>query len=284
MDTDKTRALSYLCASVCICGLFCFPAKAQDAHEIIVRAFALNQRAQRQNYTYLQRQHIRMLDGKGNVKSEKTQTEDITFIDGSTYRRLVARNDKPLSPEEQKAEDERLRRTDAERRKETPEQRQARIADWRRRRDERNAPYQEVPDAFNFKLTGEEKIDGVPAYVIDATPKPDFKPKSSAASMLLKFEGRLWIAKSDYGMVKMEAQTLGTVSYRGILFRLAKGSRVRAEMEKVNDEVWMPKSVTVQLAGRVLLLMGVHADADFTFRDYKKFQTDSRMVSTGEKP
>ena len=31
-----------------------------------------------------------------------------------------------------------------------------------------------------------------------------------------------------------------------------------------------------------LLVKGYHADILFTYSDYKKFQTDSRMVSTGE--
>jgi len=280
MNADTTFRL-YLRSSAFICGLLVFPAQSQDVHEIIRRAFEQNQRAQRENYTYLQREHVRIVDGKGKVRSEKTQTEDVTFIEGSPYRRVVERNDKPLTPEEQKAEDERLRKSDEDRRKETPAQRQARIAEWRRRQEER--PYREIPDAFDFKLAGEETVDGAPAWVIDATPKPGYKPKASGASMLTKFQGRLWIAKSDYGMVKLDAETLGTVAYRSILFRMSKGSRLHVEMVKVNGEVWMPKLATIAISGKVLLLMGVHGEAEFSFRNYKKFQAESRIVSTGEK-
>jgi hypothetical protein len=283
MHTDKKPRFAYLCLSVFICGPICFPAQAQDVHEIIRRAFEQNQRAQRENYTFLQRQHIRIVDGKGKVKSEKTVTEDVMFIDGSPYRRVVERNDKPLTPDEQKAEEERLRRSDEERRKETPAQRQARIAEWRRRQDERNAPYREVPDAFDFKIAGEETVDGTPAWIIDAMPKPGYKPKASGASILSRFQGRLWIAKSDYGVVRMDAETLGTVGYRGILFRLSKGSRLHVEMVKVNGDVWMPKIANISLSGKVLLLVGLHGDAEFSFRDYKKFQAESRVVSTAEK-
>lgn len=285
MDADKTRLLSYLYASVCICGLFSLPAKAQDGREIITRAFAANEKSNDDlaNYAFVQRQHFRMLDGKGKVKEERSRTLEVVFVDGSPYRRLVARNDKPLSPDEQKKEDERLRRSDEERRKDTPEQRKARLDDWRRQQKEKNSQYNEVPDAFDFKLAGEGTVGETPCYIVDATPKLGYKFKNPKSSMLSKFKGRLWIAKADYGTVKFDAEALDTVPFHGILFRLAKGSRIHVEFEKVNNEAWFPKLATIQVAGRALLLIGIHADGDYTFRDYKKFQVDSRVISTGEK-
>lgn len=285
MNADKTRALSYLCASVCIGGLFCYSARAQDAHEIITRAFAANEKSDDAlaNYAFVQRQHFRVLDGKGKVKEERSRTLEVMFVDGSPYRRVVARNDKPLSPDEQKKEDERLRRSDEERRKDTPDQRKARLDDWRKQQDDKNAQYHEVPDAFDFKLAGEETVGETPCYMVDATPKAGYKFKNPKSSMVAKFKGRLWIAKADYGLVKFDAEALDTVPFRGILFRMAKGSRLHVEFEKVNNEAWFPKLATIRVAGRALLLIGIHADGDYTFRDYKKFQVDSRMLSTGEK-
>jgi hypothetical protein len=122
-------------------------------------------------------------------------------------------------------------------------------------------------------------VNGVPVYAIDAAPKPGYKPRSSAASILPKFQFRLWIAKSDYGLVKLDAETLGTIAYGGILFRLAKGSRIEIEQELVSGELWLRKRVAVNLSGRVLLVSALHEEVEFTYRDYKKFQADSRMVS-----
>jgi len=258
---------------------------AEDVREIVRRAFALNQKTEdlSQNYTFLQTERVRMLDGKGGVKRDSSKTEDITMLEGSPYRRLVARNGKPISPEEQKQEDERLRRSDEERRKEPPEQRERRLAEWRRRREQRIGPFREVLDAFDFKLAGEQNLNGVSVYAIDATPKQGYKPKSSTASILPKFKGRLWIAKSDYGLVKVEAETTGTISYGGILFRLARGSRVEVEQERVNDELWLRKRIWVEFSGHVLLVSALRAQIEFTFADYRKFQADSRMIPNGEK-
>jgi hypothetical protein len=276
----EKRACSYLRLSAFLCGLFSFPAHAEDVREIIRRAFDLNQKTEElsRNYTFLQTEHVRMLDGRGKVKRETWKTEDITLLEGSPYRRVVARNGQPLTLAEQKQEDERLRWSDEQRRKETPQQRERRLAEARRRDEQRTGPFREAREAFDFKLAGEETVNGVPVYVIDATPKRGYTPKTSAASILEKLNSRLWISKSDYGLVKVAAETLGTVSWGGIVLRLAKGSRVEIEQERVADDLWLRKRIAVDLSGRVMLVSAVHAELEFTYRDYKKFQADSRML------
>jgi hypothetical protein len=90
----------------------------------------------------------------------------------------------------------------------------------------------------------------------------------------------LWIDKSDYHWAKVEAETLDTISFGGFLIRLAKGGHLTLEQARVNREVWLPKSLTVRASARVALIKGVHAELIMTFSDYKKFQVDSRVVST----
>ena len=263
--------------------VICLPAilAAQDAREIVRRGVEIDRKNLEiaRNYTYLERDETRELDGSGKVKSTKIQTWDVTLLEGSRYRRLVARNDQPLSPKEQKKEEDRLRTSIEERRKETEEQRQRRIADSERKRERQHEPAKEVPDAFDFRLIGEEALASGEAYVIDATPKPDYKPKLASAAYFPKVKARLWIDKNDYQWVKVEAETLDTVSLGGFLIRLAKGGRLTLEQTRVNQEVWLPKSVTVRLSARLALVKGIHAELIMTFSNYKKFQVDSRVVS-----
>ena len=53
---------------------------------------------------------------------------------------------------------------------------------------------------------------------------------------------------------------------------------------RVNDELWVPKSVALKASARLVLLKKVNVEQEITFSDYRKFQTDSRVVSTGEGP
>ena len=263
--------------------IVCLPAilAAQDPREIVRRSVEIDRKNIEiaRNYTYLERDEVRELDGSGKIKSTQIATWDVTLLEGSSYRRLVARNDQPLSPKEQKKEEDKLRRSIEERRKETEEQRQRRIADSERGRERRHEPLKEVPDAFDFRLIGEEALPSGEVYVIDATPKPGYKPKLPSAAYFPKVKARLWIDKTDYHWAKVEMETLDTISFGGFLIRLAKGGHVIIEQERVNQEVWLNKSVTIRASARLALIKGVHAELTTTFSDYKKFQVDSRMVS-----
>jgi len=259
-------------------------AAADDPKEIIRRALqrnAHNDEISRQ-YTYLQRNDIRTLDGAGNLKHRDLQTFDITLLEGSPYHRLTARDDKPLPPQEETRQREQLKKSIEQRRSETPAQRQQRIADWERKRNRERENLREVPDAFNFRLAGEEQIDGVPVWVIEGTPRAGFKPKSREAAYFPKIKDRIWVAKSDYTPVKIAIETLDTISIGAFLVRLAKGGRIGVEFSRVNDEVWLPKHVSVIASARLFLVKGFHLDADFTFSGYKKFSAESRIVDTGQ--
>ena len=258
---------------------------AQDAREIVRRACELDRKNTEvaRNYTYLERDVESDLDRASRPKNQQIRTWDVTLQEGSPYRRLVARNDQPLSAAEQKQEQEKLDKSIELRRKETEEQRQRRIAEWERRRQRQREPLKELPDAFNFQLSGEEALNGGQTFVIDATPKPGYRPKSTATSFFPKVRARLWIDKSDYQWVKVEMESTDTISFAGFLLRLAKGAHLALEQTRVNQEVWLPKKVTLQASARLVLFKGFHKSVDMSFSDYKKFQTDSRIVSAGDK-
>jgi len=254
---------------------------AQDAHQIVVRAaqaYGKDSEIAR-NYTFLEREVEQDLDGAGKPRTTQIHTWDITLQEGSPYRRLVARNDQPISAEERKQEEQRLQWSIEQRRKETPQQREQRIAEWRRREARRSEPVKELPDAFNFAIVREEAVNGVPAWVIDATPKPGYKPKSTATTFFPKVKIRLWIDKREYQCVKAEMEIMSAVTFGGFLVRVAKGGHLSLEQTRVNDEVWLPKHFTMEASARLMLVKGFHKALDMTFSDYKKFQTDSRMVA-----
>jgi hypothetical protein len=257
---------------------------AQDAREIMRHAVELDRHNTEvaRNYTFLQREEERQLDGSGGVKSRKIRTFDVTQVDGSPYRRLVARDDQPLPEAEQRAEMAKLQASNESRRKETPAQRDKRIAEARKREQKRREPIQEMLDAFDFRLVGEEKRAGADTWVIDATPRPGYKPKTQSGAILSKLKARLWVEKSHYQWVRMEAETLDTISFGGIVVRLGKGGRIFGEQIKINDEVWLPREWTIQASARILLVRGMKVEYHYTFSNYKKFSAESRVVATGE--
>jgi hypothetical protein len=259
---------------------------AQDAGSIIRRAIEFDERNDRValTYTYLQREETRTLDGGGRPKSHMVKTWDITPIEGLPYRRLVERNDQPIDAAEARAEADKLRRSIEERRKEPPGQTARRIAEWRRKREQQRAFINEIPDAYDFHAVGEERVNGLEAWVIDATPRAGYNARSSMAGILPKIKPRFWIGKASGQWMRIEAETMDTISIGWLVVRVGKGSRLTMEQTPVNGEVWLPKHVSAAANVRVLLVKGYHFQADYSFSGYKKFQADSHVVSVEEKP
>jgi hypothetical protein len=264
-----------------LCALsFCICLKAESAREIVQRSLDLGNENLKAagNYAYRERNESRTLDGSGWAVKTESSTYDVTLVDLSPYRRMIERDDKPLPEKDERKEQEKLRKIAEQRRKETREQRQARLAEHERKREQQRSTIREVLDAFDFRLAAEDHLEGRNQYVIEATPHPGYKARSRIAAYFPKLKGRLWIDRQDYHWVRIEAEVIDTISIGGIIVRLAKGSHLEAEQTRVNNEVWLPKRLTAEASARVALLKKFHGSLEITYSDYKKFQTDSRIV------
>ena len=191
----------------------------------------------------------------------------------------MARNDKPLSVKEQQQEEEKLQKSIVERRRETKEQHDRRVADWERKQEKQREPIKELTEAFNLTLAGEETLNGGETWIIDGTPKPGYRPKSQSTSFFPKVKFRLWIEKNDYHWVKLDMESLDTISFGGFLIRMAKGSHLTVENARINNEVWLPKGAVLKGSIRIALVKVLRGEMIFSFSDYRKFQADSRIVT-----
>ena len=259
----------------------CPRAAAQDPREIVRRSVVLldHNLAVARNYTFLERSDTRELDAEGHVKTRKLRLYDVTLLEGSPYRRLVGRDDHPLSPDEERDEQKKLQDSIAERQKETPAQRSKRIADWEKKRKQEREPLLEIPDAFDFRLAGEESLEGRPAWVIEAAPRPGYHARTSIGKLFPKFRGKLWIDKADNQWVKTSAEVTGNIWFGLLLARLSKGARVEIEMTRVNDEVWLPRHIEAQGAARLVLVKTLRIEMETSYSNYRKFQAESRVVA-----
>jgi hypothetical protein len=96
--------------------------------------------------------------------------------------------------------------------------------------------------------------------------------------MLKNLRGRIWVDQADYQWVKAEVEVIQPISFGFGLLRLAPGSVLNFEQVRVNDEVWLPAHITVRADARVAYLRKLREELEITYRDYKKFQADSRIV------
>jgi hypothetical protein len=240
-----------------------------------------NDKKQR-DYTYIEREEEHKLDGKGQVKSTESRTHEIMMLYGEQVERLIAKDDKPLSEKDAAKEDQRIQKIVDKHKNESDEDRKKRMEKEEKDRQKGREFVREVTDAYNFRLDGIEEIGGRPAYVIAAEPRPGFEPHRKEAKFLPKFRFQVWIDKADTQWVKLDAQCIDTVSIGLFLARIHKGSRIAIEQTHVNEEVWLPKTVALKLDARVALVKNFNVEEDVTYRDYKKFRADTKIVPVGE--
>ena len=77
------------------------------------------------------------------------------------------------------------------------------LAEYDRRPEWQREAWLELPEAFDFRLAGEEVLDGNGLYVIEATPRQGYQPRSRTAKVLAHVEGKFWVDKEDYHLVKV---------------------------------------------------------------------------------
>lgn len=240
-----------------------------------------NDKKQR-DYTYTERDVTSMLDGKGRTKSTETETYEVLNIDGEQVQRLIQKNDKPISEKEAAKQEEKIEKVINKHKNESDKDRQKREEREAKDREDGRKFEREVVDAYTFTLLGTELVGGRPAWMISAEPRAGYVPHEKYANYLPKFHGRIWIDKADLQMSKMDVEALDTVSWGLFIARIHRGSHFTMEQTRINDEVWLPRQMDFKLDARFALLKNFNIDGEQTFRDYKKFRTDSRIVGVSE--
>lgn len=252
---------------------------AETPSEIVGKAAQrmLKANRKRDDYLYKVKTVTREMDSADNVKkTEETQKEVMVFA-GEQVERTIEKNGKPLPEGEAKKEQAKVDRAAAEAAKLTPEEVQARLEKRDHEFAKSNGWLTELPAAFHFTLLGERDLNGAPVYIIKGVPDPAYRGKD--AHMFRCVEGTLYIEKQNYTLVQMDGVFLQDCSFGMFLAKVDQGSKLHFERVLVNNEVWLPKQIKVSGEGRALFIK-FNAESDVEYSDYKKFTTDSRLVST----
>ena len=211
----------------------------------------------------------RQLDKAGKETERHSETHDVIGLEGSTYSKLILRDDKPLTPAEQKREDSRLAQETERRRKETPEQRRNRLFST-----SYNLMFQaeRMKDLYDLRYVGDETVDGRAAYIVEGMPKPGLRPATANDKELLNYKVRAWIDQQDYVAGRVELEVIGDHS------RMQKGTIIDALDSRNDAGVWLSKEVHARFRLRLVKTVEVRGDTIETYSDYHRFQVDSRIV------
>jgi hypothetical protein len=273
MTTTKT-ILSFTLLTVCSMPAALYGA-GHDAKEIVKRAIGreLENHRNLANYTW-QTRNVTAVKGSDT----KSKTYENFNIDGTSYRKLIEKDGKPLSAAEAQDEQAKMDREIQKRKNESPSQRARRQATEEKEREEGVRFRNEVLQAFDFTMEGDETIGQYKTWRIRADQHPGFKPSSRDGKHLAKVKGKIWVDQASGEWLKFEMETTDKITWGAFIASVAPGSRIVAQQMRVNDELWHPQWIKIAANARALWK---HWDAtiDVAYQNFRKFQTDSKLIA-----
>jgi hypothetical protein len=253
---------------VCLTVLLSVPAWPQERPLPDSQAFLQEARKRLQpdqgrqsGYVYLETRREQRLDESGRATKDTVQVfESYPGLPGEPrWERLIQKDGAPVPPAELAKQDrERQERVMAYARKLERQPAQARAEEARERDKQRRELDAAIDDAlriYDIRMLAREVVRGHDTIVFSFTPRAGVESRTPEGKWLRHFAGKAWVSKSDYELVRLEAEAQDTVSFGlGLLARVHKGSRAEFERRKVNGEQWLPAHASYTASARVLLV------------------------------
>lgn len=186
-------------------------------------------------------------DAKGSNVKLIVETKD------GEVARLIEKNGKPLTPEEDQAEIARLNNLLAH-----PE-----IQEHRHKKEQEDSARGDelvrvLPDAFLYTYAGMVQGPSGPCYRLNFKPNPRFIPPDRDAEVFHGMVGELWVDKSQLRLVKIDAHLISDVNFGwGVIGKLYKGGSILVEDADVGSNHWESPEMKLRLQGKILLMKSV---------------------------
>lgn len=230
---------------------------AQQAQDLV--AHALNQElSTAQDTSHPMRYVLR------KASPRLATTKDIVETSQGFVARLVAINDRPLSPTDEAHEQARLDALLADpslqrHRKQSEDQDEAIVLKLLRM----------LPQAFLYRYAGLGAGPAGPVQKFNFWPNPRFNPPDLETQALTAMTGQLWIDAAQGRVVRLEGHLQQDTNYGwGLLGKLDKGGWVLLEQADVGDHQWRIVHVRLQMNLRILI-KNKSFDTDETMSRYE---------------
>ena len=274
------------------------PPRSAEALDVstVLREVSRNQDAVEKRFTeysFLQKETEREIDGQGVVKKETVKVFEVFPIaHRGPILKLISENGVPLSGDRAAKEDKRIEEEflKAERDKDKDAQRQEKLRAERQRKRAANSRQDENDDVeisqffrnCEFVSPRHERFQDRDAIVFDFRAKPGFKPSTRQESLISKLVGVVWIDPVDKQVIRLEARLAeGFKMGGGLLVSLRPGAALVMEQTRMNEGIWLPRFVQINLSVKVLLFGGGDMNKTIEWSNYKHFSADVDSYKLG---
>lgn len=204
------------------------------------------------------------------VDSGKITTKEIIETKDGDVARLIAVGDKPLPPQAEAAEIQRLKNLLVH-----PE-----IEEHRRKKEQADANRADemvrlLPSAFIYTFESLDNCPSGPCYRLGMKPNPNFNPPDREAEVYHGMAGELWIDQKQERLAKLNVHLIADVDFGwGIVGKLFKGGTILVQQQDVGDQHWEQVLLRLHLQGKILMFKTLNIDTGEKESDFSAVPID----------
>ncbi len=221
------------------------------------------------------RYRVHKVDTKGDVIRDLIETKD------GTVARLIARNNRPLTPEENRAELDRLASMMSH-----PEEYARHQRRDQAEKDHAKGVLEMIPKGLFFEVVSPQEV--VPGHsapdprLVELTfkPNPNFQPPTIESQVLTSMAGRVWIDSQEQQIVRLEVHLVSDAAFGwGLLAKIYKGDSVIMDQTDAGEHHWIMTHLSQKITLRALMVKTVRLDTE---EDISHFEVLHRGMSYQE--
>jgi hypothetical protein len=250
---------------------------AEDANAIVRRLVEAEHgnRDRVSQFTYTEETRRFDFRKNGEPHLRLTETHEVIFVEGLEYRKLVARDGKPLSTREQAQVEKDMAQTAAERRKHvqpTPPGGVMTLHGTFRSRSMDFGSSAELLTLFDNRIEAEETLRGHQTWVLGCTPRANYLPANEHEKQVLVFRKKLWLDQAEGMPVRGQYTVLGEGGFA------QPGSTVTFDFDKVDSDTWHLISIMLDIAMEKQPVFHPTARTEYRMSNFHKFDVQSTIT------
>jgi len=185
---------------------------------------------------------------------------------------LIAVNGRPLSPQQEQAEKDRLAGLIN-----NPDQLRKKHAREKEDADRSLRIVKALPDAFRYEYDGTANSEpglgkvGDELVRLKFTPNPSYSPPTHVEQVLQGMQGYLLIDANARRLARIDGNLFRDVSFGwGILGHLDKGGHFEVQQADVGDGAWEITKMSLRMTGKILVFKSISMIYDESFSDFRR--------------
>jgi hypothetical protein len=242
-----------------------------------VEAHQKKAEAIQKNYLYHSAETQQERDGGGAVKKTTVKEYDVFWVSGVPVRRLVKKDGRDLTPDEQKKESDHIDKEVAKAQEKKGKAESKGNETTPRGNDE--ITVSRFLELGSFTNARRVQLDGRDTILVDYAGNPKAKTHNRGEDVVRDLVGTIWIDEQDRVIRKTEGHFLNNFKIGGgLLVNIRKDTSFGLDQRKINDEVWLPARIEAQGSARALLLFSFNGSVVVRMSDYRKFKATSTIL------